>query len=666
MKNAMFPLNSTSVTGASVAVAMNTVGTVVSVSRSAYLHSLNYAIGSLQSNGTLDWNPAQSLGDSGYNPTVSTATDTSGNRIVASMHDTTNVFSSTMYTNLGLIDEPSGETITWGAPQSTESGHEPHIAVDSHGGVVAVFRATSSATDSSALMIKFGQANPSNKVIAWNSGDATSFSTGRIAAVAVNGSAMLIVLVRGGQVFYRYGAYNTSSGIYPTSEHLISTIPTTPHVTRVSAALNGTGDVVLAVETSATAVPGGFIYSPVQTYFGSGDASGASTTISWITGTSYQQGRSVSVACNGNAMVLAQLGDETYYTNPNGPTTPIDNNTIYTGGAMLLGAISDRSTWMAAFDGWTLSGMCLPGAHDAGMYTVNNCSMVASVHGAGVTQTQTLTMAEMLNAGIRYFDVRPVLAEDGTYYTGHFDAGTMIGCRGVELATMLADVANFCSNTTKQVIVLKLSHFADRQADSFGFTSAQITNVLAYVHGLLGNCLFVNNTQSRLASLTLSAIAPSGSKVVLVYDPSIPEDKQGGSITAPSGTYTYADFDAANNNAHSADLVVYDEYSNKNTTSSMISDQLRKLNNSDKHGGDMFLLSWTLTQQKLDQFLGHPTILDLSVNADRLLAQNMAAEFQTGQVRNGKMPNIVYVDSADTFATDVCIWLNTAMTAPGL
>ncbi len=67
----------------------------------------------------------------------------------------------------------------------------------------------------------------------------------------------------------------------------------------------------------------------------------------------------------------------------------------------LLGACSgssDDSAWMASIpDATSLAAITIPGTHDS-----------AAIHEpiAGVAKTQTLTFAEQLAAGVRYFDVR--------------------------------------------------------------------------------------------------------------------------------------------------------------------------------------------------------------------------------------------------------------------
>ncbi|KVN36185.1 hypothetical protein WJ63_02445 [Burkholderia pyrrocinia] len=59
-----------------------------------------------------------------------------------------------------------------------------------------------------------------------------------------------------------------------------------------------------------------------------------------------------------------------------------------------------------------LSAITIPGTHDSGCY-------VNSMRLARMARTQTADMAAQLAGGIRYFDLRPAIARNGTYWTYH-------------------------------------------------------------------------------------------------------------------------------------------------------------------------------------------------------------------------------------------------------
>src|SRR3954471_12390805 len=101
-------------------------------------------------------------------------------------------------------------------------------------------------------------------------------------------------------------------------------------------------------------------------------------------------------------------------------------------GLIALAACSSEpagdTDWMASLaDATSLAALTIPGTHDAG-----------AIHepAAGIAKTQTLTFAEQLDAGIRYFDVRCRNFDDQfLIYHGSIDqdqtfddvVGTMVG-----------------------------------------------------------------------------------------------------------------------------------------------------------------------------------------------------------------------------------------------
>ncbi|HEX4862189.1 MAG TPA: hypothetical protein VFV07_13210, partial [Rhizomicrobium sp.] len=95
--------------------------------------------------------------------------------------------------------------------------------------------------------------------------------------------------------------------------------------------------------------------------------------------------------------------------------------------------------------------------------------------------------------------------------------------------------------------------------------------------------------------------------------------------------------------------------------------QIPKLRNPANHGGDMFLLSWTLTQsdeQAVACVLGGgvaTTILDLARGANAALRKNMVPALLDGTLEAGMRPNLIYIDWVHGFATDFALWANQAM-----
>ncbi|MBS1911831.1 MAG: hypothetical protein JST22_07580 [Bacteroidetes bacterium] len=304
---------------------------------------------------------------------------------------------------------------------------------------------------------------------------------------------------------------------------------------------------------------------------------------------------------------------------------------------------------------YSLKQICVPGAHDAAMYVQQNCTTGAD---SCNTQTQYKTMLGMLEAGVRYFDMRPVLDENSTMYCGHFTDAPVVGisgCDGDLLENMLDGVLQFMKAGAKELVILKFSHYLDQSNDSFGFSESQMNTLIEQVTDTLGSWLFVNNTGKRLADIPFSTLIGSTGTVFAVFD-ELP------SACRTSGIYSYADLDPDNPNLN-ADLVVYDVYAHTDTLDDMISDQFEKLENTANHAGDLFLLSWTLTLTGSEAFWGTECISDLAVQANNALIPNMTAWYDQGSITETLIPNIIYVDFADGWAAATCVQLNQALLA---
>ena len=310
------------------------------------------------------------------------------------------------------------------------------------------------------------------------------------------------------------------------------------------------------------------------------------------------------------------------------------------------------TNWMHATYGLlsthTLKQICMPGAHDAAMYTTQNCSTGAD---SCNTQTQSKTMLGMLGAGIRYFDLRPVIDSNNTLYGGHFSNSTVgiVGCDGDLLQNILNGVKQFFQEGAKELVVLKFSHYLDRTTDKFGFTTSQMNTLIQMVTSTLGSYLFVNNTGKRLADIPFSSLIANKGAIFAVFE-KLPSG-------SPQGVYSYADYDPAKPNL-AADLVVYDKYANTNELNMMINDQFTKLDTAANHGGDMFLLSWTLTLSATQAVTGTTCIKDLATEANNVLVSNITAKYQAGGITQTLIPNVIYVDYADAPPTATCVELN--------
>jgi hypothetical protein len=355
----------------------------------------------------------------------------------------------------------------------------------------------------------------------------------------------------------------------------------------------------------------------------------------------------------------------------------------------------DRSNWMSEYGSYTLRRLSIPGSHDAGMWDASHCTVFAS---SGNTVTQIMPIKDQLDVGIRYFDIRPVLTLDNQsnvskYRTGHFSAvgssdpestfststfDYALGCQGEDLDKVLSGVGDFLSLHPTEVVILKFSHYVYHQADTYRFfnntdVSVQIKQTLIdrlinYIAANLDPATKIfTKGNARLVDTEISLCK---GKVIIVFDIA---DLAGVSLsnTATNNIYSYLDYDPDGPSVE-ADMIVFDKYTNTNEVDTMKSQatpstdyerdhpgQEYLLKTSKYHGGDLFLLSWTLTLQ--GQQLVNPAAYDikqLSQNAGGILSKQLVAMKKNYMINSTCFPHIIYVDSADGFATDVCKWVN--------
>ncbi|WP_020406288.1 hypothetical protein [Hahella ganghwensis] len=239
-----------------------------------------------------------------------------------------------------------------------------------------------------------------------------------------------------------------------------------------------------------------------------------------------------------------------------------------------------------------------------------------------------------------------------TLSTGHFNTDPLLGCNGPDLATALADVKIFMTRSS-ELAILKFSHYMNRDKDGAGFTEEEMDRLCTEVISALDEYLYTGPLP--LAETPLSTMTAQGGRVIAVFDnlSSALHQKYAG-----KGIYSYLDYPTSD----TADLTVFDHYSDTSDLNAMVSDQLQKLANPESHGGDLFLLSWTLTQNTEQAVacgagIGVP-ILRMAASANGVLWEYMQQKFRAGAIGSDSLPNLLYHDAAQGFATDVALWLN--------
>ena len=130
----------------------------------------------------------------------------------------------------------------------------------------------------------------------------------------------------------------------------------------------------------------------------------------------------------------------------------------------------DYSNWMSYIDDNVLvNEIVMPGSHDAGSYKM-----------VWLGETQQFNMAQQLQMGVRYFDLR-VNKKDGEYIIFH----SIIN--GVEFLPILETIKTFIIENPTETLLLDFQHFkGDSEQDVFDL----ITN---YLYN--NNLLVENNTE---------------------------------------------------------------------------------------------------------------------------------------------------------------------------
>lgn len=271
-----------------------------------------------------------------------------------------------------------------------------------------------------------------------------------------------------------------------------------------------------------------------------------------------------------------------------------------------------------------------------------------------LSTTQSKTIADQLNAGVRYFDIRPVI-HGGRFYLAHIDyqeiiksntlgAASYIGAVGENMEVVLRNVAAFASAARHkhELIVLTFSHFHDLDSQA-GCSVAQIQPILDLVKGILGNHLILGSSaDSRLDEMTLEQLVGEGRTVLCAFDErGLPSSLP---LSAPNGLHRWGTDDSIQ--GHPVNLKVYDSYANSPKINDVAFDQLGKFQRfpiSGRRG--LFLLSWTITTNNADPLtLAFGDVRGGAIGINRALLPTIHDWITTGDITADKVPNIIYHD----------------------
>ena len=296
------------------------------------------------------------------------------------------------------------------------------------------------------------------------------------------------------------------------------------------------------------------------------------------------------------------------------------------------GSNLNSSSWMkdniALLGNKPLKDICITGSHDSGMSVYT--SGTAFSHDCN-TLTQSKNIQGQLSAGIRYFDIRPVISA-GHYYTGHYGHIDQIsswqGANGQSIQSIVSDVNAFTAHND-ELVILNLSHTLNTDVGNYAyraFTENEWDGLFELLSGI--NHLYItdNKPDIDLTALTLNNFVSDGSAVLIIVE----DNNVSLGARSGQGFYHYNNFN------------VFNSYADSNNLKTMADDQIEKMKQ--KSGQDYFLLSWTLTQNGTEATtcaLGvASSIKDLANEANQNLAYLLYPNISPTQ-----FPNIIYEDN---------------------
>ncbi len=276
----------------------------------------------------------------------------------------------------------------------------------------------------------------------------------------------------------------------------------------------------------------------------------------------------------------------------------------------------------------------LPGAHDAGMYELNNCTFGAN---ACNTQTQSLNFYQQLMQGVRIFDVRPSVANN-KIYTEHSTGCGGFGCKGGLLENIYSDINRFL-DTHAELVILELSHFCG--------TSPSDTALISMSNRLLGDKIYKESASSVIPIIKTplkEIIGNSGKgKVILIYE-GIAND----SLNKSLGLFS------------SAIKPNEGRWTNSHSLASLLQGQINEYSNFSNDGNKLFQFSWQITQDETQAITCaiNPDASSIQKTADSAnlaLPATLNSLIANQQIKKGRIPNIIYFDFSGSALSRECI-----------
>lgn len=307
--------------------------------------------------------------------------------------------------------------------------------------------------------------------------------------------------------------------------------------------------------------------------------------------------------------------------------------------------MKNYSNWMTnnlgVIEKQKIKELTLPASHDSGMSTITQSTDFSN---SCNTQTQKLNFTDQLNAGIRYFDLRPIIG-GGLFYAGHYSQPKIkgiegiIGSRGLLLDDFISQVNEF-TNKNKELIIFNISHAYNTddhsRVEGWEFNSCEWDRLIVKLEGLNNRC---NLDISDLSNQYLKNFVGTNASVLLFFE----KDKC--SLDYNEGMY------------HSSVLDIRGKYSNKIDVNKMGEIQIDQMKKHTK-GSGLFKVSWTLTMQ-FQQALA-ATMHPGEAKSIEYYAKEAGSKIDTlfSNIDNDTYPNFITLDYINSDITEKCIKLN--------
>jgi hypothetical protein len=305
-----------------------------------------------------------------------------------------------------------------------------------------------------------------------------------------------------------------------------------------------------------------------------------------------------------------------------------------------LSVVIDRKEWMRTrqevLDQRKLYELILPATHDSGAYDLGKTHVpdacrtlsfdVPSDLEEPFARAQSRDLGGQLSRGIRYFDLR-VIPQGNDFHAFH----DLIS--NTKLSSALDQLAAFLGSVTRELVILKFSHFCQ-------FDDTKHAELINLIVSKIGPYLYNQGTMTgeQVMKLYFRDVTKDGPRVLIHYH----DKKDDVSYIKEHPTQGFLE-----------NLPTFDKSSNVDTYHPMHDDQLQKLKDNEANPDRFFLLSWTLTPKDDLSMVEYSSLHDMSHEPNRKLGS-----FCHQWARVHKM-SFLYVDFfEDARAVDIAIQMN--------